>query len=190
MLFFYPKRKKKKKKSLLYTIFIQTTEQSNRFILLSFSTCKKVICFYAISIFKKMHHFRIDYSASLGKLPVLLCPSHMQGSNMLLYNLSIQLFDYLFICIIFAQTMEQGKYPYSYVFFNMQGSNMLLCNLSIHFFFLTLLCIIFTQTMEQGKYPYFYVFSTCKEVICFYAISLSFFLSTFMYYFHIDHGAR
>ena len=168
-----------------------------------------------------MHHFRIDYSASLGKLPVLLCPSHMQGSNMLLYNLSIQLFDYLFICIIFAQTMEQGKYPYSYVFFNMQGSNMLLCNLSIHFFFFT---FMYHFRIDQGKYPYSYVFfkmqgsnmllcnlsihffsllciishrpwsrvsvrtfmsfSICKEVICFYAISLSNFFHFYVSFSH------
>ena len=96
----------------------------------------------------------------------------------------------------FAQTMEHGKCPYFYVFFNMQGSNMFLCNLSIQFF--SLLCIIFAQTMKQDKYPFmsfsllciishkpwskvsvrtFMTFSTCKEVICFYAISLSIFCS-------------
>ena len=106
----------------------------------------------------------------------------------------------------FAQTMEHGKCPYFYVFFNMQGSNMFLCNLSIQFF--SLLCIIFAQTMKQDKYPFmsfsllciilhrpwskvsvrtFMSFSTCKEVICFYAISLS---SFFFFHFYVSFSHR
>ena len=133
---------------------------------MSFSICEEVICFYAISLsiffFTFMYHFRID----------------------------------------------QGKYPYSYVFFKMQGSNMLLCNLSIHFF--SLLCIISHRPWSMVSVRTFMSFSICKEVICFYAISLSNFfhfyvsfshrpwskisirLCLFHFYvsFRINHGAR
>ena len=130
--------------------------------------------------------------------------------------------------------MEQGKYPYFYFFFNMQGSNMLLCNLSIHFFFhfyvsfshrpwskISICSFMSFSTCKEVicfyaislsifflyKFFHFYVpfshrpwskvsvytfmsFSTCKEVTCFYAISLSIFFFTFMYHFCIDHGTR
>ena len=111
---------------------------------MSFSTCKEVICFNAISLsiyfifyfFTFMYHFRID----------------------------------------------QGKYPYSYVFFKMQGSNMLLYNLSIHFF--SLLCIISHRPWSMVSVRTFMSFSTCKEVICFYAISLSIFFHFYISFSH------
>ena len=118
------------------------------------------------------------------------------------------LYPFFFSTFMYHFRIDQGKYPYSYVFFKMQGSNMLLCNLSIHFF--SLLCIISHRPWSMVSVRTFMSFSICKEVICFYAISLSNFfhfyvlfshrpwskisihLCLFHFYvsFRIDHGAR
>ena len=89
---------------------------------------------------------------------------------------SLYPFFFSLLCIIFAQTMDQGKYPYFYVFFNMQGSDMILCNLSLQFFFFFFFNFYVSfqhKSWSRVSICTFMSFSTCKEVICFYAISLS-----------------
>ena len=178
--------------SLLCIIFAQTMEQGKYpyfYVFFNVQGSDMLLCNLSIHLFYFLFfHFYVSFShRPWSKVSIYTFMSFSTCKKVIwFYAISISIFFFFsLLCIIFAQTMEQGKYPDFYVFFNMRGSNMLLCNLSIHFFF-SLLCIIFAQTKVSIRT--LMSSSKCKEVICFYAISLSIFFH-FYVSFRIDHGA-